>query len=117
MLCCIAPPLNPVTRLKKKKKGLCFETVCGLGGLGKGCWLTLLGIVLPYLLKLLHKFSLLHTLLMLRVKLQMERLYLVSEHQILTTKAIRILEGKMTLLLFQLLQVKLRRGRRLKLLN
>lgn len=64
----------------------------------------------------------LHALLMLRVKLQMERLYLISEHKMLTMKALpwalHILEGKMTLLLFQLIQVKLSsRGRRLKLLN
>lgn len=64
----------------------------------------------------------LHTLLMLRVKLQMERLYLISEHKMLTTKglswAVHVLEGKMSLLLFQLIQVKLSsRGRRLKLLN
>lgn len=59
---------------------------------------------------------------MLSVKLQMERLYLTSEHKMLTTKALswafHILEGKMTLLLFQLIQVKLSsRDRRFKLLN
>lgn len=64
----------------------------------------------------------LHTLLMLRVKLQMERLYFISEHKMLMTKALSwavpILEGKMTLLSFQLIQVKLSsRGRRLKLLD
>lgn len=51
-----------------------------------------------------------HKLLMPRVKLQMERLYLISEQKMLTAKALAwticILEGKMTLLLFQLIQIK-----------
>lgn len=52
----------------------------------------------------------LHTLLMLRVKLRVERLYLISEHKMLLMKAlsgaVHILECKMTLLLFLLIQVK-----------
>lgn len=40
------------------KQGLCSKIVYDLGWFGKGCWLTLLGIVLPYLLKLLCKFNL-----------------------------------------------------------
>lgn len=64
----------------------------------------------------------LYTLLMLGVKLHRDRLYLISEHKMLTMKAlsqvVHILEGKRILLLFQLIQVKLSsRGRRLKLLN
>lgn len=62
----------------------------------------------------------LHTLLMLRVKLQMQGLYCISDHKMLMVKALSwavlVLEGKMTLLLFPLIQVKLSRtGRRLKL--
>lgn len=62
----------------------------------------------------------LHTLLMLRVKLQRQGLYCISDHKMLKALswAVLVLEGKMTLLLFQLIQVKLsRRGRRLKLVH
>lgn len=52
----------------------------------------------------------LHTLLMFRVKLRVERLYLISEHKMLLMNALsgaaHTLECKMTLLLFQLIQVK-----------
>lgn len=59
---------------------------------------------------------------MLRVKLHRDRLYLISEHRMLTAKAlsqvVHILQGKRILPFFQPIQVELSsRGRRLKLLN
>lgn len=93
------------------------------GWLGKGCWPAPPGTVLPKLQTLLCKFYLCYIHYWCLESSCRGRGCIVF----LTTKcwwvkalswAVLVLEGKMTLLLFQLIQVKLsRRGRRLKLVH